>query len=77
MKNILKLFLSFFATLFSSMSALAQQADEVEMADVMRSSGKIYVVVAVLLIILIGLIIFLIRIDRKVSQLEKKNRENS
>ena len=48
------------------------QAQTIEMADQMRSNGKIYVVVAVLLTILIGLIIFLINIDRKVSKLEKE-----
>ena len=57
----------------SSASATMQQPDGVEMADMLRSNGKIYVVVAVLLIILTGLIIFLIRIDRKVSRLEKRN----
>ena len=50
----------------------AQQTDTVEMADTLRSSGKIYVVVAVLLIIFSGIIIYLISIDRKVSKLEKK-----
>lgn len=77
MKIIFKLFPSLFTIFFSTLSALAQQPGEVEMADTLRSSGKIYVVVAVLLIILIGLIIFLIRIDRKVSKLEKKNQNNS
>ena len=41
------------------------------MADGMRSNGKIYVVVAVLLTILLGLIAYVIRIDKKVSRLEK------
>jgi len=77
MKNISKFFLSPCVILFSLRSALAQQPDAVEMADTMRSNGKIYVVVAVLLIILTGLFIFLIRIDRKVSRLEKKNEGNS
>ena len=43
-----------------------------EMADGMRSEGKIYVVVAILLIIFTGLIVYLIAIDRKVSRIEKK-----
>jgi hypothetical protein len=78
MKNISKLFLSLFTILFSGLSALSQQqSNGVEMADTLRSNGKIYVVVAVLLIILTGLIIFLIRIDRKISKLEKKNPGNS
>jgi positive regulator of sigma E activity len=49
----------------------AQSAAEVEMADTFRSEGKIYVVVAVVLTILIGLFIYLIRLDRKLQRLEK------
>ncbi|MBW7890014.1 MAG: CcmD family protein [Chitinophagaceae bacterium] len=49
--------------------------DEVEMADKLRSNGKIYVVVAVLVILFIGLFAFLISIDRKVSRLEKENKQ--
>jgi CcmD family protein len=49
-----------------------QQEKAVEMADGMRSNGKIYVVVGVLVIILFGLIAYLISIDRKVSRVEKE-----
>jgi fluoride ion exporter CrcB/FEX len=41
------------------------------MASLMRSNGKIYVVVAVVLTILFGLIGYLIRLDKKISKLEK------
>ena len=41
------------------------------MADAMRSNGKIYVVVAVVLIVLTGMFIYLIRLDRKINKLEK------
>lgn len=58
-----------FATIFT-FPALAQDR-KVEMADIMRENGRIYVVVAVVLTILAGLIIYLVRIDRKVSKLEK------
>ena len=51
--------------------ALAQGNDPVEMADTMRSNGKIYVVIAVILTILTGLILYLVRLDRKISKLEK------
>ena len=47
-------------------------AQEVEMADTLRSEGKIYVVVAILVLILVGLISYMILIDRKVSRLEKR-----
>jgi CcmD family protein len=43
-----------------------------EMADTMRSEGKIYVVVTILLIIFAGLIAYLVLLDRKVSRIEKK-----
>ena len=59
--------------LFCFFSALAQPSNQVEMADVLRSNGKIYTVVAVILTILIGLFIYLISIDRKISKLEQKD----
>lgn len=49
------------------------QKEKPQMADVMRSNGKIYVVVAVLMIILAGLFVYLIRLDRKLSRLEKSD----
>ena len=55
--------------LFLSCAAFAQ--DNVEMADNMRSSGKIYVVVAVCLTILIGLFIYVFMLDKKISRFEK------
>ena len=48
------------------------QNSEVEMADVMRQNGKIYVVVGVILIIFAGITIYLYRLDNKVTQLEKE-----
>ena len=44
----------------------------VEMADVMRSNGKIYVVVAAIVILFVGIIIYAISIDRKLSRIEKE-----
>jgi hypothetical protein len=41
------------------------------MADLLRSNGKIFVVVAVCLTILIGLFIYVFLLDRKISRLEK------
>lgn len=49
--------------------------EKVEMADGLRSSGKIYVVVAVLAIVFIGLLLYLISIDRKISRIEKKENQ--
>jgi K+-transporting ATPase A subunit len=50
--------------------AVFAQGDKPEMADLMRSNGKIYVVVAVCLTILIGLFIYVFLLDRKIRRLE-------
>lgn len=44
-----------------------------EKEDFMRSNGKIYVVVAVVVTIVIGLFIYLLNLDRKISKMEKKS----
>ena len=56
-------------SLLISVTSFAQQ--KVEMADTMRSNGKIYVVVAVCLTILIGLFIYVFILDKKISRFEK------
>lgn len=45
--------------------------NQVEMADAMRADGKIYVVVGVVLVILLVLIGYLVRVDKKVAAIEK------
>lgn len=56
----------------------AQESSEtVEMADKLRASGKIYVVITVMSIIFVGLAIYLISIDKKVSRLEKEHNKNT
>ena len=45
---------------------------KIEMNNLMRSNGRIYVVVAVMLTILIGLILYVVRLDKKISKLEKQ-----
>ena len=53
--------------------AFAQTAEAAPaMADDLRASGKIYVVVAVVTIIVAGLLAYLISLDRKMSRLEKE-----
>lgn len=66
-------FLTLLTTL-GLMSAKAQNisAENEATASVMRSNGKIYVVVAVVLTILFGLIAYVIHVDRKISKLEKE-----
>jgi hypothetical protein len=61
-----------FLVLALSNTAFCQHA---EMADVMRSEGKIYVVVAIILIILSGFLLYLFLQDRKLSRMEKLLRD--
>ena len=57
----------------TTVPATAETAtSDVEMASTLRRDGKIYVVVAVILTILGGLLFYLIRLDRKVSKLEQQ-----
>ena len=69
MKEIVKLMLLLLVSLVSTM---VNAQDQVEMADTMRSEGKIYVVVAIVLVIFIGLIIYLVTMDRKITRIEKR-----
>lgn len=66
-----------FLTLLATLGLLGTKAQNISTeneatASVMRSNGKIYVVVAVVLTILIGLIAYVIHVDRKISRLEKE-----
>ena len=65
-----KSFLLIFALIVSSI-AIAQTTEVVKDEGFMRSEGKIYVVMAVVLTILAGLFFYITRLDRKISKLEK------
>ncbi len=59
-------------TLLSAITlTVLAQTSSVEMADGLRSSGMIYVVVSVMSVILAGVLFFLFSIDKKLSKLEK------
>jgi len=68
--NMKKLALFVLAAIYCT-AAFAQQPQPVDMADTMRSSGKIYVVIAIILIIFAGLAIYLFMIDRRLKKIEK------
>jgi CcmD family protein len=51
------------------------QNTRIEMADVMRSEGKIYVLVGIIVIIFSGIMVYLVNTERKVKKLEKLLRE--
>ena len=75
MKKLSKvLFLLVF--MFATLQSFAQGSNEVEMADIFRQDGKIYTVIFGVAVILIGIVLLLIRIDRKVFNLEKRVEED-
>ena len=47
-----------------------------ENPDFFRSIGKIYVVVAVVLAVFLGILFFLIYLDRKITKLENQIKDN-
>lgn len=74
MKRLTTLF-TFIVFVLTTFNTSAQA--EVEMADTMRASGKIYVVVAILVLILVGLFVYVFLMDRKISKLEEKVNERA
>ncbi|MDF2436297.1 MAG: hypothetical protein K0Q95_673 [Bacteroidota bacterium] len=68
-----KIILFLLMTVFSA-GAFAQDASlpPVEMATGLYQSGKIYVVVIVLAVIMAGILGYLVMLDRKVSNLERE-----
>lgn len=59
-----------FSLILINLSLFAQDS-KIEMADELRSSGKIYVVVAVMLLLFVSFIAYLFSIDRRLKKIEK------
>ena len=59
-------------TIFLLLITATVATAQTEMADTMRSNGKIYVVVTVLATIFAGIFAYLVMLDRKISKLEKE-----
>lgn len=73
MNRLRKIYFMIVCLLVNAYSYANQAAPAVqEPVDLMRSNGKIYVVMAVVCTIVIGLLIYLINLDKKIGQLEKK-----
>ena len=59
-----------FVILFNCMAASAQTSQPA-MDNLFRSSGKIYVVITIIVIIFLGLAVFLFSMDRRLRKIEK------
>lgn len=79
MKKILSIFIFLYSLLMSAVCFAQNAATDAkpEMAAGMRSNGKIYVVVAVVILILSGMFFYLINLDRKITSLEKEGRNST
>ena len=64
MKKSFNVILLLFFVLFAN-------AQESKWTELMNGTGKVFVVIAVMLTILGGLVLYLVRLDRKISRLEK------
>ena len=60
-----------FTVIFFLLFALFANGQESKWTELMNGTGKVFVVIAVMLTILAGLILYLVRLDRKISKLEK------
>lgn len=47
------------------------------MADQLRADGKIWVVVVVIAAVFVGIIVYLVRLDRQLSKLEKEVKDKT
>jgi hypothetical protein len=72
-KKIMFTLFAFAISLFAFSQDTAAAVEDAREGTGLRADGKIYVVLLVSVTILIGLIIYLVRLDRKISRLEGKN----
>lgn len=70
MRNSICRLVVLLVVLFISASVFAQTNEVAE--GTMRSNGKIYVVLAICVTILIGLFLYIASIDRKIGKIEDK-----
>jgi len=71
MKKSVNRSLAFLILLALPCLAMAQPAQD----SLMRSNGRIYVVIAVLLVILLGIFLYMFRVEKKLKKLEKEARD--
>lgn len=73
MHNCKKIMIALVGILINIVAIAQEQVADSTQTGVMRSSGKIYVVVAVLLTILAGIVFYMARLDNKISKMEKES----
>jgi hypothetical protein len=71
-KMLFRFMLSCFLLLPAWVQAQVTDPEKAYTAFDMRKNGKIYVLVACMLVILFGLILYLFRLDRRILKMEKE-----
>jgi CcmD family protein len=73
MKKLFFLCLLFFSLTGSAQTTKPGSAEaQIEMADGFRADGKIYIVVTVVLLVLLGIFIYLFMLEKKLAKIEKE-----
>jgi EamA domain-containing membrane protein RarD len=72
MKKLFTLMVVLLFVFVCGITANAQTQEVASNSDIMRSNGKIYVVMAVVVTIVTGLFLYVYSIDKKISKLENK-----
>ena len=70
---VIKTISLFFCLLSANFTSLNAQTAQ---GDFMQSIGKVYVVVAVIVTVFIGIVFFLVYLDRKLTKLENQINDN-
>jgi CcmD family protein len=74
MKKLKHLFTTLLVLGISVLLNAQDGSKESGVGEFMRSNQRSYVVIAVLLTILAGIVLYLVRLERKISKLEKENK---
>ena len=74
MNKLKSIFCLLISVLFISGNVIAQTAanEAVPMADKLRADGKIWVVVAVIAVVFVGIAVNMLRLESKVGKIEKE-----
>ena len=75
MKKIKHLLITLLLLSSSAMLHALGGSNESSVGEFMRSNQRSYVVIAVMLTILTGIILYIVRLDRKITRLEKENKQ--
>lgn len=72
--NWIKRIYSVLLLLCVSIASFAQETTTAQQTDFMNSNGKIFVVLAVVVLIVLGLFAYLYALDRRITRLEKEEK---